>query len=157
MNVVNSVLPTEKERLKANLKPWFYTGISNAKKRQTILKIILFFQKMLHRKKIHMYRENQLKSLRNLIIEDFGSLAANSKEENAAKISLNNYDTIRSKALENTNIDKKILLELATNLVKKLPTASNEFYSITVKDCYGDILSKKKKQFDLVNKFLACC
>ena len=59
--------------------------------------------------------------------------------------------TIQFEPQESTNIFKKLYSKIATDLVKKLIIAPNNFYSSTTRDNYADIFNNEKVDFQLLN------
>lgn len=55
--------------------------------------------------------------------------------------------TIQFEPQESTNIFKKLYSKIATDLVKKLIIAPNNFYSSTTRDNYADIFNNEKVDF----------
>ena len=55
--------------------------------------------------------------------------------------------TIQFEPQESTNIFKKLYSKIATDLVKKLIIAPNNFYSSFTKENYADIFNNEKVDF----------
>ena len=164
IDVIDSLYPSKKVRIKGNTKPWFDSEvISIVNKRDACYKQVKssglenilratkqFLKTTIQKQKRMFFQHNLQKNSKssNEFWMTLKSLGINSKKEGQSKICLREDDVIEFQP-KNANIFKTFYSELAVNLVKKLPKASLKFNSEKTKMFYKKLKPNIEK-FELL-------